>query len=73
MPNRLVRIREWGPDLFGRAQNHWRVIRTSNAYVFRTGGQKSKLLMPRAFDPASPLHQALSRLGSEVKGEKCRA
>jgi hypothetical protein len=32
--NRIVRIREWGPDLFGRAQNRWRVIRTSNAYAF---------------------------------------
>ena len=31
--NRIVGIREWGPDLFGRAQNRWRVIRTSNAYV----------------------------------------
>jgi hypothetical protein len=33
--NRIVRIREWGESLFGRAQNRWRVIRTSNAYVFR--------------------------------------
>jgi hypothetical protein len=32
--NRIVRIREWGPDLFGRAQNRIRVIRTSNAYTF---------------------------------------
>jgi Helix-turn-helix domain len=32
--NRLVRIREWGPDLFGRARNRWRVIRTSNQYTF---------------------------------------
>jgi helix-turn-helix protein len=32
--NRLVRVREWGPDLFGRAKNRWRVIRTSNAYTF---------------------------------------
>ena len=32
--NRIVRVREWGPDLFGRARNRWRVIRTSNAYVF---------------------------------------
>lgn len=31
--NRLVRIREIGPDLFGKARNRWRVIRTSNAYV----------------------------------------
>src|SRR4051812_22422523 len=32
--HRIVRVREWGPDLFGRAQNRWRVIRTSNAYTF---------------------------------------
>src|SRR3954453_8377182 len=32
--NRLVRIREVGADLFGRAANRWRVIRTSNAYAF---------------------------------------
>jgi helix-turn-helix protein len=32
--NRIARIREWGPDLFGRAQNRWRIIRTSNAYTF---------------------------------------
>jgi hypothetical protein len=32
--NRLTRIREAGPDLFGRAHNRWRVIRTSNAYAF---------------------------------------
>lgn len=32
--NRIARIREWGPDLFGRAQNRWRVIRTSNQYEF---------------------------------------
>lgn len=32
--NRIVRIREWGPDLFGRARNRVRVIRTSNAYTF---------------------------------------
>jgi hypothetical protein len=32
--NRIVRVREWGPDLFGRARNRWRVIRTSNAYAF---------------------------------------
>jgi hypothetical protein len=32
--NRIARVREWGPDLFGRAQNRWRVIRTSNAYTF---------------------------------------
>ena len=41
--NRIARIREWGPDLFGRAQNRWRVIRTSNAYTFadpKRGGDR---------------------------------
>ena len=33
--NRIVRIRERCRDLFGRAGWRWRVIRTSNAYVFR--------------------------------------
>jgi len=32
--NRIVRIRERCRDLFGRAGWRWRVIRTSNAYVF---------------------------------------
>jgi helix-turn-helix protein len=41
--NRIVRIREWGPDLFGRAQNRWRVIRTSNAYAFIDPASKSDL------------------------------
>jgi hypothetical protein len=40
--NRLVRIREWGPDLFGRAQNRWRVIRTSNGYRFADPLHSSK-------------------------------
>lgn len=33
--HRIVRVREAGPDLFGRAMNRWRVIRTSNSYFFR--------------------------------------
>jgi hypothetical protein len=32
--NRIKRVLEEGPDLFGRARNRWRVIRTSNAYTF---------------------------------------
>lgn len=39
--NRIVRVREWGRDLFGRAQNRTRVIRTSNAYTF-VGSDPSK-------------------------------
>jgi hypothetical protein len=33
--NRITRIREWCTDLFGRQGWRWRVVRTSNAYVFR--------------------------------------
>jgi hypothetical protein len=33
--NRLVRVRERCPDLWGKAGRQWRVVRTSNAYVFR--------------------------------------
>jgi Helix-turn-helix domain len=50
--NRIARIREWGPDLFGRAKNRWRVIRTSNAYTFvdpkpsRVGTISSKSELP---------------------------
>ena len=33
--NRITRIRERCRDLFGRDDWRWRVIRTSNAYVFQ--------------------------------------
>jgi hypothetical protein len=33
--NRIVRIRERCADLFGQRGRRWRVLRTSNAYVFR--------------------------------------
>ncbi|WP_170323236.1 helix-turn-helix domain-containing protein [Bradyrhizobium sp. STM 3809] len=36
--HRVVRVRDWGPDLFGRAMNRLRVIRTSNSYFFRDPG-----------------------------------
>ena len=32
--NRILRVREMGADLFGRAANRWRVVRTSNQYRF---------------------------------------
>ena len=33
--HRITRVRERCTDLFGRITWRWRVIRTSNAYVFR--------------------------------------
>jgi hypothetical protein len=38
--NRLVRVRERCPDLWGKAGWQWRVVRTSNAYVFRDPQQR---------------------------------
>jgi hypothetical protein len=57
--NRIARIREWGPDLFGRAPNRWRVIRTSNAYTF--------------VDPtpcAKPPDSSKSELPTETEGQE---
>lgn len=80
--NRIKRIREWGPDLFGRAQNQWRVVRTSNGYAFIDPNSKSEfptgtsnqdfiLSLPhpqkRQLDPDSPLGRALIRLGAGLK------
>jgi hypothetical protein len=33
--HRITRVRERCTDLWGRAGWQWRVVRTSNAYVFR--------------------------------------
>jgi hypothetical protein len=84
--NRITRIREMGVDLFGKAANRWRVIRTSNAYVFvdpqptksefKTGTavQESNLLfrstLTPPLDPKSDLAGALNRLRASVVGTK---
>src|SRR5262245_14091319 len=47
--NRIVRVREWGPDLFGRALNRWRVVRTSNAYTFNDPKTRAKPPDPSKF------------------------
>jgi hypothetical protein len=57
--NRLARIREWGPDLFGRAQNRVRVIRTSNSYV---------LIDPKP--PARPPDSSKSELPTGTEGQE---
>jgi hypothetical protein len=45
--NRIVRVHEWGVDLFGKAQNRIRVIRTSNAYTFVDPAAKTGCAMDR--------------------------
>jgi Helix-turn-helix domain len=57
--NRIARIREWGPDLFGRARNRWRVIRTSNQYTF---------IDPRP--PAKPPDPSKSELPTGTEGQE---
>jgi hypothetical protein len=76
--NRITRIRERCRDLWGREGWRWRVIRTSNAYVFRDPASKSdqrtgtsdqadsKPLQAPAIDPQSPLERALARFGAAL-------
>lgn len=78
--HRLTRVREACTDLFGRATWRWRVVRSSNAYVFRDpsksenrpGTQKdtSYPSVPRApIDPNSPLERALASFGRTIEGK----
>ena len=48
--NRIARVRQWGPDLFGRAQNRWRVVRTSNAHAFVDPGARPGAPKPSKSD-----------------------
>jgi hypothetical protein len=76
--NRITRIRERCQDLWGREGWRWRVIRTSNAYVFRDPASKSdqrtgtpdqedsKPLQAPAIDPTSPLERALARFAAAI-------
>ena len=76
--HRITRVRERCRDLFGHDGWRWRVIRTSNAYVFRDPASKSdqrtgtpnqelsKPLQAPAVDPASPLQRALARLSAAI-------
>ena len=76
--NRIVRVRERCQDLWGRAGWQWRVIRTTNAYVFRDPAFKSdqrqgtpdQVVLPPvlapAADPNSPLERALSRFREAI-------
>ena len=78
--HRLIRIREACTDLFGRHGWRWRVIRTSNAYVFldptsefgnRTGTLNQEIPISEsaaAIDPDSPLERALARFGAAIEG-----
>jgi hypothetical protein len=80
--HRITRIRERCRDLFGHFGWRWRVIRTSNAYVFRDFASKSEnptrtqdqdILDPgptpaRKLD--SPLDRALARFGAAVAAKK---
>jgi len=59
--HRLTRIREACTDLFGRQGWRWRVIRTSNAYVFR-----DPQLQPAGV-PASEFRNRVGTLNQEIQ------
>lgn len=57
---RIKRVREWVPDLLGRRVPVWRVLRISNAYVFRD---------PRATGMSPIGDKAIDRRGKSTKSE----
>jgi hypothetical protein len=77
LQNRLVRVRERCRDLFGREGWCWRVIRTSNAYVFRDPKPPAGPVdSTKSENPAGTLNQDSSlslpvrRRGPEAKKER---
>jgi hypothetical protein len=77
--HRITRVRERCTDLFGRISWRWRVIRTSNAYVFggvspskseNPAGTQDQDVLDSVDAPArvsdSPLERALRRFGAAV-------
>ena len=57
---RIKRVREWLPDLLGRRVPVWRVLRISNAYVFRD---------PRATGSSPIGDKPIDRRGKSTKSE----
>jgi hypothetical protein len=79
--HRITRVRERRRDLWGRSGWTWRVVRLSNAYVFRDPASKSEnrpgtqnqvtkpLPSPRSPDPDSSLERVLARLGAAIEAK----
>jgi hypothetical protein len=82
--HRITRIRERCQDLLGHNGWRWRVIRTSNAYVFRDPARKSEnppetpiksfsgITLTAPHDPNSPLERALARFGTAIEARFAR-
>ena len=80
--NRITRVRERCRDLFGHDGWRWRVVRTSNAYVFRdpasksenrTGTLNQEILGPSASAPRpsdGALNKTLAALGAAVAASR---
>jgi hypothetical protein len=80
--NRIIRERDHELDLFGHWVRRWRIVRTSNAYVFRDpkptahvgNSSKSEIrsgttipdFISTALNPDDPLERALLRLGRSL-------
>jgi hypothetical protein len=85
--NRITRIRERCRDLWGQEGWRWRVIRTSNAYVFLDPQAAVLAGIPSKSDqrtgtpnqddsklvqtPAIDLERALARLGAAISAKNC--
>jgi hypothetical protein len=54
---RIIRERERVRDLFGQWTTRWRVVRTSNAYVFRDPQPQSPAVASKSENPTGTLNQ----------------
>ena len=66
--NRITRIRTRERDLFGQMATRWRIIRTSNAYVFR---DPLPCHMPQAADDLSKSENPPGTLIQDISVSKC--
>ncbi len=63
--NRIVREQARERDIFGKWATHWRIVRTSNAYLFRDPlpcavGRPDRLGEPKSENPPGTLNQDIS-------------
>jgi hypothetical protein len=70
--NRIVREQVRERDLFGKWASKWRIVRTSNAYLFRDplpchAGRPDSMGLSKSENPAGTLNQDLSTLKREVQ------
>lgn len=76
--NRITRIRTRERDLFGQRVTRWRLIRTSNAYLFRdplpcADGRPPSRFASKSENPSGTLNQEISYTSTKARAEDNKA